>query len=531
MKHVFLLVFAALLSISATQVAQQTAYDLVIRNARIVDGTGAPWYRGEIGIRGDSIVAIAPALNAGNARTIDAAGQVVAPGFIDIHTHARRGIFEVPTAENYVRQGVTTLIEGPDGSSPVPLAPFLAKLDALAKSVNIGSFIGQGSIRSEVIGNVDRKATPDEIAKMQALVEQGMRDGAFGLSTGLFYVPGSFTPTEEVIELAKTAARLGGMHKSHQREESIKLLDSVRETIAIGEKGGLPTQVTHHKVIGKAYWGGSRETLRLIDEARARGVDVTSDQYPYTASSTSVASALLPAWALEGGREAQAARLKDPATRKKILTETAIAIRDARGGGDPKNVQFASCGFDRTLAGKNLADLTAARGLPPTIENAAETTLWLVEQGGCQGIFHAMSDEDVERILVHPTTMIGSDGAVVVFGQSNPHPRSYGTFARVLGTYVRDKKVLTLEEAVRKMSSFPAARLRIADRGILRPGMKADMVIFDPLTVRDTATFEKPHAYAEGFSRVLVNGEVVFEGGAMTAARPGKVLYGPARPR
>ena len=456
-------------------------------------------------------------------------GRVVAPGFIDIHTHARRGIFEVPTADNYVRQGVTTLMEGPDGSSPLPLAPFLQKLDALQKSVNIGSFAGQGSIRSEVIGNADRKATADEIKKMQALVEQAMRDGAFGLSTGLFYVPGSFTPTSEVIELAKTAARFGGMHKSHQREESVNVLDSVRETIAIGEGGGLPTQVTHHKVIGKANWGKSVETLRLIEDARARGVDVTSDQYPYTASSTSVASALLPAWALEGGREAQAGRLKDPAVRAKIRAETIAMIRDARGGGDPKNVQFASCGFDPSLAGKTLADLTRTRGMEPTIENAADATLWLVEQGGCQGIFHAMSDDDVQRILAHPTTMIGSDGEVPVFGRANPHPRSYGTFARVLGMYVREKKTLTLEDAVRKMTSFPAARLKLTDRGILRPGMKADIVIFDPATVRDTATFEKPHAYAEGFSHVLVNGQVVFENGAMTSARPGRVLYGPGR--
>jgi N-acyl-D-amino-acid deacylase len=518
------------LSLAVTVVwARQPAYDLVIRNARIVDGTGAPWYRGDVAIRGDSIAAIAPSIDPRGARVIDAAGKVVAPGFIDIHTHARRGIFEVPTADNYVRQGVTTLMEGPDGSSPVPLAPFLQKLDGLQKSVNIGSFIGQGSVRSAVIGDVDRKATPEEIRKMQALVEQGMRDGAFGLSTGLFYVPGSFTPTAEVIELAKTAARYGGMHKSHQREESIHVLDSVKETIAIGEGGGLPTQVTHHKVIGKANWGRSVETLRLIDEARARGVDVTSDQYPYTASSTSVASALLPAWALEGGRQETAGRLKDPATRAKIRAETIVAIRDARGGGDPKNVQFASCGFDASLAGKTLADLTKQRGLEPTIENAADATLWLVEQGGCQGIFHAMSDEDVVRILVHPTTMIGSDGEVPIFGRANPHPRSYGTFARVLGVYVRDRKVLTLEEAVRKMSSFPAARLRIGDRGILRGGMKADVVIFDPATVRDTATFEKPHSYAEGFSHVIVNGEVVFENGGMTAARPGRVLYGPGK--
>lgn len=517
-----------LLSVTLPQ-AQPPAYDLVIRNGRIVDGTGAPWYRGDLALRGDTIVRIAASIDAGGARVVDAGGRIVSPGFIDIHTHARRGIFTVPTAENYVRQGVTTLIEGPDGSSPVPLGPFLEKLDALRKSVNVGSFIGQGSIRAEVIGNVDRPATAAEITTMQGLVEQGMRDGAFGLSTGLFYVPGSFTPTAEVIELAKTAARFGGMHTSHQREESAGVLDSVRETIAIGEGGGLPTQVTHHKVIGKANWGRSADTLRLIDDARARGVDVTSDQYPYTASSTSVASALLPAWALEGGRQAQMARLADPATRAKIHAEVVAAIRDARGGGDPKNVQFASCGFDAALAGKTLADLTKQRGMEPTLDRAADATLWLVEQGGCQGIFHAMSDDDVQRILAHPTTMVGSDGEVPTFGRANPHPRSYGTFARVLGRYVRETKTLKLEEAVRKMTAFPAARLMLNDRGILRPGMKADIVIFDPTTVRDTATFETPHAYAEGFSHVLVNGELVFEHGAMTAARPGRVLYGPGK--
>jgi len=413
----------------------------------------------------------------------------------------------------------------------VPLGPFLEKLDALQKSVNIGSFIGQGSVRSEVIGNVDRKATPEEIQTMQRLVEQGMRDGAFGLSTGLFYVPGSFTPIEEVIELAKTAARFGGMHKSHQREESIRVLDSVRETITIGEGGGLPTQVTHHKIIGKANWGRSVDTLRLIDEARARGVDVTSDQYPYTASSTSVSSALMPAWSLEGGRGSTMARLKDPAMRAKVRGDTITMIRDARGGGDPKNVQFASCEFDPSLAGTTLADLTTQRGMAPTIENAADVTLWLFEQGGCQGIFHAMSDDDVQRIMQHPTTMIGSDGEVPTFGRANPHPRSYGTFAQVLGVYVREKKAVRLEEAVRKMTAFPAARLKIPDRGILRPGMKADIAIFDPTTVRDTATFEKPHSYADGFACVIVNGQVVFENGAMTSARPGKVLYGPGRER
>jgi N-acyl-D-amino-acid deacylase len=508
---------------------QDASYDLVVRNARIIDGTGSPWYRGDVAIRGDSIAAIAPHLNGRAAREIDAAGQIVAPGFIDIHTHARRGIFQVPTAPNYVRQGVTTVIEGPDGSSPVPLAPFLDTLDALPKSLNIGSFIGQGSIRHQVIGDVDRPATPAEIRRMIEIAEQGMRDGAFGLSTGLFYVPGTFTPTSEVVELARAVGRLGGMHESHQRDDASRVLDSVNETIEIGEKGALPTHISHHKVIGQANWGRSVDTLRLVDEARSRGVDVTIDQYPYTASSTSIAAALMPAWALEGGSERTGARLEDPATRAKIKAASVALIRDERGGGDPKNVQLASCGFDRSLAGRTLADVTRRRGLDPSLDNAAETVLWIVERGGCQGIFHAMSDEDLERIIRHPATMIASDGEVPIFGEANPHPRSYGTFARVLGLYVREKKLLTLEDAIRKMSAFPAARLGLVTRGVLRPGMTADIVIFDPSRVRDRATYTEPHQYAEGFSWVIVDGQVVFDGSAMTTARPGRVVYGPAK--
>ena len=450
---------------------------------------------------------------------------MIAPGFIDIHTHARRGIFDVPTADNYIRQGVTTVMEGPDGSSPVPLAPFLARLDALPKSINIGSFIGQGSIRSAVIGDVDRKPTAEELDKMRTLVEQGMKDGAFGLSTGLFYVPGTFTPTAEVIELAKVAARYGGMHESHMRDEASGVVESVKETIAIGEQGGLPTHLSHHKIIGVGNWGRSVDTLHLIDEARVRGVDVTIDQYPYTASSTGIQAALFPAWAQEGGREQVLKRLKDPSLRAKIKTESVRLIRNERGGGDPKNVVIARCEWDTSLAGKSLTDVARLRGMDPTIENAAEAALWLVEQGGCQGIFHAISEVDLERILRHPATMIGSDGEIPIFGKANPHPRSYGTFARALAVYVREKKTITLEEAVRKMSGFPAQRLGLLDRGILRPGMKADIAGFDPARVRDMATFDKPHAYADGFSYIIVNGQIVFEAGAMTTARPGRVLY------
>ena len=506
--------------------AQNAPYDLVLRNGRIVDGTGSVWYAADVGVRGDTIVRIAPSIPEPATRVIDVGGQVIAPGFIDIHSHARRGIFEVPTADNYIRQGVTTLIEGPDGDSPVPLAPFFAKLEALPKSINIGSFIGQGSVRAAVIGNVNRRPTNEELGKMKALVEQGMKDGAFGLSSGLFYVPGTFTPTEEVIELAKVAAQFGGIYISHMRDEAGGVTASVKETIRIGEQGGLPTQVTHHKIIGSSNWGQSTATLRLIDEARARGVDATIDQYPYTASSTSIQSALLPAWALEGTRDDLRKRLSDPPTRAKIKTESVRALQFERGGGDPKNVVIARCDWDTELAGKNLAEVTRQRrGLEPTVENAAETAIWIAEQGGCSAIFHAIDEQDLERILRHPATMIGSDGEIPVFGRAAPHPRSYGTFARVLAVYVREKKTLTLEEAIRKMTSFPAQRLGLLDRGLLRPGMRADIVVFDPTRVRDAATFEKPHQYAEGFADVIVNGQVVFERQAMTSARPGKVLY------
>jgi dihydroorotase/N-acyl-D-amino-acid deacylase len=506
--------------------AQQPPYDLLLKNGLIVDGTGSPWFRGDVAIKGDTIAAIAFRIDSPAARVVDVAGAVIAPGFIDIHTHARRGIFDVPTADNYVRQGVTTVIEGPDGSSPVPLAPLLAKLEALAKTPNIGSFIGQGSIRSAVIGDANLAATPAEMTQMAASVEQGMKDGAFGLSTGLFYVPGTFTPTSEVIELARVAGKFGGSHVSHQRDDASGVIESVKETIAIGEQGGLPTQVSHHKVIGQANWGRSAETLRLIDEARARGVDATIDVYPYTASSTSIGSALLPAWALEGGRDQTMARLKDPAQRAKIRAATITMIRDERGGGDPKNVQLASCTWDPSLAGNTLADVARLRGGEPTIETAADATLWIVEQGGCQGVFHAMSDQDLDRIIRHPAAMIASDGEVPIFGRDVPHPRSYGTFARVLGVYVREKHLLTLEDAVRKMTAFPAARLGLSDRGVLRPSLKADIVVFDPARVKDTATYAKPHQYAEGVLDVVINGQIGFENGAMTAARPGRVLYG-----
>ncbi len=506
---------------------QKGPFDVLITGARVIDGSGTPWYNADIGIKGDTIAAVGLLPGATAAVRIDGRGLVASPGFIDIHSHGRRGIFTVPTAENYLREGVTTIVEGPDGSSPLPLAPFLDRVGKTPISINFATFVGQGTIRQNVVGLANRKATPAEIEKMKDLAAQAMRDGAFGLSTGLFYVPGNFTPTEEVIEIAKVVGRMGGIHISHMREEAAHVIDSVRETIRIGEEGGLPTQITHHKIIGKSNWGASVETLKLVEAARARGVDVTIDAYPYTASSTGIA-ALFPQWALEGGQKAVVERLSAPEQRARIKAVIVQNIKFDRGAGDPKNIAIASCSFDRTLAGKNLAELTRARGLEPTIENAADTAIDLQQKGGCSAVYHAIGEEDVVRILRSPYTMIGSDGEIPVFGQAAPHPRSYGTFARVLGVYVREQHVLTLEEGVRRMSGYPAARLKLWDRGLLRPGMKADVVLFDPDKIADRATFEKPHQYYVGVRAVLVNGKFVLRDDQVTGERPGRVLYGPA---
>lgn len=516
-----------LLLVACTAALLPAQYDVLIRNGRVIDGAGNPWYRADVAIKGDTIAAVAAMPAATAARIIDAGGRVVAPGFIDAHTHARRGIVDVPTAENYIRQGVTTLIEGNDGSSPLPLKEFLDKIAARGVSVNFASFVGQGSIRREIVGLANRRASAEEIDKMKALVRRAMEDGALGLSTGLFYVPGNYTPTEEVIELARVAGEMGGIYISHMRNEADGLLDSVRETIAIGEKGHLPSQITHHKAVGKANWGRSADTLKLVEQARARGVDVTIDQYPYTASSTGL-TGLVPQWAQEGGEQEMRKRFEDSATRARIKADMASNIRENRGGGDPKNVVLANCAFDTSLNGKDLAELTRRSGKDPTAENAADTAIGILSRGSCQTVYHAIDEADVERIMKYPWTMIGSDGEVPIFGKGVLHPRSYGTFARVLGVYVRERKILTLEDAIRKMSSFPAQRLGLTDRGLLRPGMKADVVIFDPATVADRAVFGNPHQYAAGFSHVIVNGELIIDDGRVTERRPGRVLHGPA---
>ena len=519
----FLAISTAMLPLFA--VAQES-FDLLIKNGRIVDGTGTPWYEADVGIVGDRITRVGNLSGATAPQVIDATGLIVAPGFIDPHTHALRGIFYVPNAESALLQGVTTLTEGNDGSSPYPIDRHYADIQDLRISPNWAVFVGQGTIRQRVIGFGLRKASPQEMDRMKQMVRDAMEQGALGISTGLFYVPGSFTSTEEVIELSKVAAEYNGIYISHIREEAAQLIDSVQETIRIGEEAGIPVQITHHKVIGVENWGASIESLRLVDEARARGVDVTIDQYPYTASQTSI-NALIPQWAQAGGREEMLKRINSPETYSTIKNEVIAKILYDRGGGDPKNVFISRNSWDPNMAGKNLAELTLEAGMEPTPENAAEIVFDIIRGGGATAVYHAIGPEDVDRIMRHPATAIGSDGPVGVFGEGAPHPRQYGTFARILGHYVRERGVITLEEAVKKMSSQSARRLGIHDRGLITEGYFADVAVFDAEEIIDRASFEQPHQYATGMKFVLVNGEVVVENGAHTGRRPGRILHGP----
>lgn len=521
-KRILLLLFAFAIS---NAFAQQN-YDILIRGGRVIDGSGNPWFEADVAINDERIVRIGDLSAATANQVINAAGLVVAPGFIDPHTHALRGIFDVPNAESALLQGVTTLTEGNDGSSPFPVSEHYQAILEKQISPNWSIFVGQGTIRSLVIGEEDREATPAEMQQMKDMVRQAMEQGALGISTGLFYVPGSFTSTEEVIELSRVAADYGGIYISHMREEAAQLLDSVNETIRIGEEAGIPVQMTHHKVIGVENWGASVESLRLVDEARRRGIDVTIDQYPYTASQTGI-NALIPQWAQEGGRDRMLARIESPETRGTIKSEVVQKILYDRGGGDPKNVFISRNSWDPTMAGKNLAELTIEAGMEPTPENAAEVVFDILKGGGATAVYHAIGPEDVDRIMQHPATAIGSDGPVGIFGEGAPHPRQYGTFARVLGHYVRERGIISLEVAVRKMSSQTARRLGIQDRGMLTEGYYADIAVFDADEIIDKATFEDPHQFAVGMKFVLVNGQVVVADGQHTGRRPGKIIYGP----
>ncbi|MFN7979551.1 MAG: D-aminoacylase [Vicinamibacterales bacterium] len=507
----------------SAQPAAAPSFDVLITGGRVVDGTGATWFLADVGVRGDRITAIGQLRDAQATTRIDARGLVVAPGFIDPHVHARERIFDLPNAEGYLLQGLTTVVDGNDGSSPLPLAPWFDKVAAATVSPNVALFVGHGTVREKVMGTANRKATPAELAKMKDLVAEAMRQGALGLSTGLAYVPGTYAPTDEIVALAEVAREHGGIYISHMRDEGGGVLDSVRETIEIGERAKIPVQISHHKVGGRKQFGLSVRSLALITAARQRGVDVTYDQYPYTASHTGL-SLIFPRWSLADDKLNE--RLANPGQRKEIKTGM-LAFIDERFGDDPSRIQLARCGHDPSLGGKTIADLLKAAGQPLTQSATADMVIELQLKGGCSAIFHSYDEPDVERFLQSPFGMIGSDGSLTKLGDGSPHPRAFGTYPRVLGRYVRERKVLSLEEAVRKMTSFPAARLGLTDRGVLKAGMAADITVFDPATIADLSTYADPHHYSVGVREVLVNGQRTIANGTHTGVHAGRVLRGP----
>lgn len=505
-------------------------YDLVIRNGRVVDGTGNPWVYADVAISNGRIVRVGTVPIADAKRTIDATGLIVAPGFIDVHTHVEGDLETQPGAPNFVHDGVTTMITGNCGSSRTNLRAYFDTLRLGGISVNLGSLVGHNSVRLKVMKTAFRDPTAREQAEMETLVEQAMKDGAVGLSTGLIYTPGTYARTPEIVNLAKIASRYGGVYASHIRNEGQNVKQAIDEAIQISREARIPVEISHFKVASKPLWGSSTETVALVEAARREGLDVTVDQYPYTASSTSLAS-IVPSWALADGDSAVLVRFRDPASRAKIRAEMLEGLQK-NGRTNYEYAVVSSYKTDTTYNGLSIHQINQKLGRKNTAESEADLVMDLMDRAGMkrvQMVYHTMSEPDVETILRYPNTMIASDAGVAKFGSGVPHPRAYGTNARVLGRYVRERRVIPLEEAVRRMTSLPAQRFRLTDRGLLRPGYAADIVLFDEQTVADRATYDQPHAYTTGIPYVLVNGVVVIDGGKHTGQKPGQVLMGPGK--
>ncbi|MBO9199849.1 MULTISPECIES: N-acyl-D-amino-acid deacylase family protein [Niastella] len=517
---------ASILLASATCLAQNSC-DVLIKNGRIIDGAGNSWFYGDVAVKDGKILAIGKLADYAAPQIIDAHKMIVAPGFIDVHGHVEGAIFQWPTADNYIYDGVTTVITGNCGGSSSSLKNFFHRLDSLHPSINIASLVGHNTVREQVMHRDNRLPTPAEQQQMESLVEEAMKDGAVGISTGLIYIPGTFANTEEVVGLAKMASRYNGIYASHIRNEESKAIEAITEAIDIGKAANIPVEISHFKIGGKANWGTSNITLGLVQQARQEGWDVTIDQYPYTASSTNL-GVRMPDWAFAGGNDSLKMRLHDPAIRSQIKKEMLQQLQKYKF----KNYSYcvvASYATDSSFNGKSITDINKLLGRKSKATEEAETIMDMVEKGGAQMVYHSMNEDDVKYIMKYPFCMSGADAGVPVPGKGMPHPRGYGTNARVLGKYVREEKVITLEEAIRRMTSLAAQKFQLKDRGLLKEGMAADIVIFDDKTVSDHATFEQPHQYSTGFYYVLVNGQLVVNNGKHTGVRSGVSLYGPAK--
>ncbi|MCG0276218.1 MAG: D-aminoacylase [Thermosediminibacteraceae bacterium] len=523
-------------------------YDIVILNGRVVDGTGNPWFYADIAVTKGRIMAVGRLKNFRAKKVLDASGLFVTPGFIDIHSHSDLEPMVNYKCESKVRQGVTTEVVGNCGDSAAPVlgqayeeqrrsardlygidagwntvAEYLEALERARPSINYAMLAGHGTIRKSVMGYERRQPTPEEMRRMKVLLKEAMEQGAFGLSTGLIYPPGSFAETGEIVELCRVAAENGGIYATHMRDEGERLEEAVEEAIAIGEKAGIPVEISHHKACGMSYFGKVERTLLMIKEARERSIDVTCDVYPYMATATGLTS-IVPDWAHEGGIEKLIHRLQDKILRERIKKE-ADPIQKALSGYENVYITYVATEANRRFQGKSLEEVGAILNKNPL---DAALDLIVEERGQVGMIRFAMDEEDVKKVLTSPFSMIGSDGSALapygILSGSHPHPRNYGTFPRVLARYVREQGILTLEEAVRKMTSFPARRLGLWDRGIIMEGMAADIVIFDLDKVKDMATYENPKTYPKGIVHVIVNGVPVISEGKHTGARPGRVL-------
>lgn len=518
---------AACVAAACLHAGAQPRYDLVIRNGKVIDGSGGPAMDADIAIADGRIVRMAQRGAASAAMrieapdVIDATGLTIAPGFIDVHTHGD-DLAQHPDAENFVRGGVTSIVAGNCGASAIDIGEALAEIQRRGAAINFATLVGHNTVRREVMGLERRPPTAAELGRMKAHVWRAMVDGASGFSTGLQYVPGVYADAVEITELARVAGRAGGVYASHMRNEGTEIEKSIAETLAVGTAAGARVQISHLKIDSPKRWGASVAALQLIDAARARGVDVLADQYVYTAASSSL-SIRFPAWALEGGADAIARRLDDGPTWERIRQEMK-GLLEERGLSDYAFATVAHYRPDPSIQGLTVKQVAAKWKGTDTLDAQLEAARQMQRAGGAQMVYHFMSEEDVSRIAAHRGVAFASDASLLTPGAGVPHPRGYGNAARVLGEYVRARGVLSIEEAVRKMTSLPAAHFRLPQRGAIRAGYAADLVVFDARTIRDTATFEAPHSFPEGIRHVFVNGRAVVRDGRGTSARPGQVL-------
>ncbi len=499
-------------------------YDLLIRNGKVIDGTGNSWYYADIAVKDGKIFGIKKNMGGSALKIVDAKGLIVAPGFIDVHTHIEGDELKTPTADNFIYDGVTTVVAGNCGASNLDIGKYLRWIDSLQLSVNVASLVGHNDVRKAVMGRANRDATEAELLAIEVLVEKAMKEGAVGLSTGLIYIPGTYSKTPEIIRLAKVAAKYNGVYASHMRDEGDSVTQAIEEALAIGRGANIPVQISHFKVSGQQNWGRSHQTLPMIMAARKEGLDVTIDQYPYTASSTSL-STLIPDDILADGQDSIVARLGRPEVQK-MVSEHIIRRLKVRKIKHLSYAVVANYKPDTSFNGKSIEAINLLKGRKHKMKEEAKTVMEMMIQGGAGMVFHGMSENDVQQIMRYPFNMFASDASIRAFGIGVPHPRGYGTNARVLSKYVREQKIISLEEAIRRMTSLPAQKFQLKNIGMLNEGMNADIVVFNEKEVTDKASFEKPHQYATGFKFVLVNGQLVVENGTHVGVRSGKALYG-----